>query len=108
MLPIKRQEMFLLQNLLSAIAATDSVLLDMNRKNLDGISFLGSLLQSDDPVVLNLVQLYITLNDVTVTNLFTAVEATALGQLLCGLRDGQWKETEVPGNFKIPVIYGPD
>merc|ERR1740137_34476 len=58
MLPVKRQEMFLLQNLLSAIAATDSALLDMNRKNLDGISFLGSLLQSDDPVVLNLVQLY--------------------------------------------------
>jgi len=99
MLPVKRQEMFLLQNLLSAIAATDSALLDMNRKNLDGISFLGSLLQSDDPVVLNLVQLYITLNDVTVTNPFTAVEAAALGQLLCGLRDEQWKDLITPAVF---------
>jgi len=92
MLPIKRHEMLLLQNLLPAIAAVDAGLLDMNRENIDGISYLGSLLQSDDPVVLNLVQLYITLNEVTVANPFTAVEAASLGQLLCGLREQQWQD----------------
>merc|ERR1712098_388253 len=47
---------------------------------------------SSDPMVLNLVQLYITLNEVTVLRPFTAVEAASLGQLLCGLRDEQWKD----------------
>jgi len=92
MLPIKRQEMFLLKNLLPAIARVDAGLLDMHRENIDGISSLGSLLLSSDPVVLNLVQLYITLNDVTPSHPFSAVEAASLGQLLCGLRDQQWQD----------------
>jgi len=92
MLPIKRQEMILLKNLLPAVATIDPSLLDMSRSNIDGISYLGSLLDSSDPMVLNLVQLYITLNEVTVSRPFTAVEAASLGQLLCGLRDEQWKD----------------
>merc|ERR1712240_272691 len=92
MLPIKRQEMILLKNLLPAVATIDPSLLDMRSSNIDGISYLGSLLDSADPMVLNLVQLYITLNEVTVLRPFTAVEAASLGQLLCGLRDEQWKD----------------
>jgi len=92
MLPIKRQEMILLKNLLPAVATVDPSLLDLSRSNIDGISYLGSLLDSSDPMVLNLVQLYITLNEVTVLRPFTAVEAASLGQLLCGLRDEQWKD----------------
>merc|ERR1719233_2251217 len=92
MLPIKRQEMLLLKNLLPAIAVEDPTLLDMSRSNIDGISYLGSLLESSDPMVLNLMQLYITLNQVTVSTPFTAVEAASLGQLLCGLRDEQWEQ----------------
>merc|ERR1712240_569369 len=92
MLPIKRQEMILLKNLLPAVATIDPSLLDMSRSNIDGISYLGSLLDSSDPMVLNLVQLYITLNEVTVSRPFTAVAAASLGQLLCGLRDEQWKD----------------
>ena len=41
MLSIKRDKMFQLKNLLPAIATLDSELLDMDRKNIDGISFLG-------------------------------------------------------------------
>ena len=50
------------------------------------------VLQSDDSTILNLVQLCITANDVTATNPFTSVEASAMGQLLCGLRDEKWKD----------------
>ncbi|CAN0542111.1 unnamed protein product [Ectocarpus sp. 8 AP-2014] len=71
----------------------------MDRKNIDGISLLGRILQSDDSTVLNLVQLYITVNDVTAINSFTSVEAAAMGQLLCGLRDEQWKDLMTPGVF---------
>ena len=41
MLLIERPEMFQLQNLLPAIASVDAELLDMDRKNIDGISLLG-------------------------------------------------------------------
>merc|ERR1719427_1705758 len=92
MLPVKRQEMLLLQNLLPAIAVEDPTLLDMNRSNIDGISYLGSLLESSESMVLNLMQLYITMNGITISKPFTAVEAASLGQLLCGLRDEQWKQ----------------
>merc|ERR1719427_1838288 len=92
MLPIKRQEMLLLKNLLPAIAVEDPTLLDMNRSNIDGISYLGSLLESSESMVLNLMQLYITMNGISVSKPFTAVEAASLGQLLCGLRDEQWKQ----------------
>merc|ERR1719427_54010 len=92
MLPIKRQEMLLLQNLLPAIAVEDPTLLDMNRSNIDGISYLGSLLESSESMVLNLMQLYITMNGISINKPFTAVEAASLGQLLCGLRDEQWKQ----------------
>jgi len=92
MLPIKRQEMLLLKNLLPAIAVEDPTLLDMNRSNIDGISYLGSLLESSESMVLNLMQLYITMNGISITKPFTAVEAASLGQLLCGLRDEQWKQ----------------
>merc|ERR1719431_278871 len=67
MLPIKRQEMLLLQNLLPAIAVEDPTLLDMSRSNIDGISYLGSLLESSDSMVLNLMQLYISINRVTIS-----------------------------------------
>ena len=43
-------------------------------------------------MVLNLVQLYITINEVTPSHPFSAVEAASLGQLLCGLRDQQWQD----------------
>ena len=43
-------------------------------------------------MVLNLVQLYITINEVTPSHPFSAVEAASLGQLLCGLRDQQWED----------------
>merc|ERR1719370_1523034 len=92
MLPIKRQEMLLLQNLLPAIAVEDPTLIDMSRSNIDGISYLGSLLESADSMVLNLMQLYITENRITISTPFTTVEAASLGQLLCGLRDKQWEE----------------
>jgi len=92
MLPIKRQEMLLLQNLLPAIAVEDPTLLDMSRTNIDGISYLGSLLESSDSMVLNLMQLYISINRVTISTPFTTVEAASLGQLLCGLRDKQWEQ----------------
>jgi len=92
MLPIKRQEMLLLQNLLPAIAVEDPTLLDMSRSNIDGISYLGSLLESSESMVLNLMQLYITENVITISTPFTAVEAASLGQLLCGLRDKQWEQ----------------
>jgi len=92
MLPIKRQEMLLLKNLLPSIAVEDPTLLDMSRTNIDGISYLGSQLESYDHMVLNLMQLYITVNEITNSTPFTAVEAASLGQLLCGLRDEQWKQ----------------
>ena len=57
------------------------------------------VLQSDDSTILNLVQLYITVNEVTVTNPFTSVEAAAMGQLLYGLRVEQWKELVSPVVF---------
>jgi len=105
MLPIKRQEMLLLKNLLPAIAVEDPTLLDMNRSNIDGISYLGSLLESSDPMVLNLVQLYITLNQVTNSTPFTAVEAASLGQLLCGLRDEQWEQLITKDVF-VSILTG--
>merc|ERR1711942_146775 len=92
LLPIKRQEMLLLRNLLPSIAVEDPTLLDMSRTNIDGISYLGSQLESYDHMVLNLMQLYITVNEITNSTPFTAVEAASLGQLLCGLRDEQWKQ----------------
>merc|ERR1711970_866299 len=92
MLPIKRQEMLRLQNLLPAIAVEDPTLLDMSRSNIDGISYLGSLLESSESMVLNLMQLYITENVITISTPFTTVEVASLGQLLCGLRDKQWEE----------------
>merc|ERR1719470_110066 len=99
MLPVKRSEMLQLQNLLPAVASVDPDLLDMDRKNIDGISLLGRSLEYDDATVLNLVQRYITVNDVTATSPFTSVEAAAMGQLLCGLKDEQWKELITPAVF---------
>jgi hypothetical protein len=57
------------------------------------------VLQSDDSTLLNLVQLYITVNDITAINPFTSVEAITMDQLLCGLRDKQWKELVTPVIF---------
>ena len=54
--------------------------------------FTFSQLESYDHMVLNLMQLYITVNEITNSTPFTAVEAASLGQLLCGLRDEQWKQ----------------
>eukprot|EP00092_Neocalanus_flemingeri_P002648 GFUD01002836.1.p1 GENE.GFUD01002836.1~~GFUD01002836.1.p1 ORF type:complete len:1672 (-),score=322.02 GFUD01002836.1:132-4439(-) len=101
MLPIKRDEMLQLGTLLPAIAAYDSELLDMGRKNIDGISLLGRFrtLSSDDPAILNLVQLFITLNNVSPSNPFTSTEAASLGQLLCGLREDQWRDLITPSVF---------
>eukprot|EP00092_Neocalanus_flemingeri_P041336 GFUD01045010.1.p1 GENE.GFUD01045010.1~~GFUD01045010.1.p1 ORF type:complete len:1669 (+),score=312.22 GFUD01045010.1:50-5056(+) len=101
MLPIKRDEMLQFGTLLPAIAAYDSELLDMGRKNIDGISLLGRFrtLSSDDPAILNLVQLFITLNNVSPTNPFTSTEAASLGQLLCGLREDQWRDLITPSVF---------
>jgi hypothetical protein len=50
---------------------------------------ISRVLQSDDSTILNLVQFYITDNDVTATNPSTSVEAAAMDQLLCVLRDEQ-------------------
>jgi len=99
MLSIKRDKMFQLKNLLPAIATLDSELLDMDRKNIDGISFLGRSLQSSDSPVLNLVQLFITLNIITPSKPFTSTEAASLGQLLCGLREEQWRDLVTPDVF---------
>merc|ERR1719186_1024986 len=97
--PIKREMMFQLKNLLPAIATFDSELLDMDRKNIDGISFLGRILQSSDSAVLNLTQLFITVNLITPSNPFTSTQAASPGQLLCGLRDEQWKDLVTPDVF---------
>jgi len=105
MRPIKRQEMLLLKNLLPAIALEDPTLLDMSRSNIDGISYLGSLLESSDPMVLNLVQLYISLNDVSISTPFTTIEAASLGQLLCGLRDVQWEQLITKDVF-VSILTG--
>lgn len=91
--------MFQLQNLLPAVASVDPDLLDLDRKNIDGISLLGRNIYSNDAAVLNLVQRYITANDVSASNPFTSVEAAAMGQLLCGLNDEQWKELVTPTVF---------
>jgi len=99
MLPVKRAEMIQLQNLLPAVASEDADLLDMDRKNVDGISLLGRELSFAHSDVLDLVQRYITVNDVTATNPFSSVEAAAMGQLLCGLTDEQWKELVTPAVF---------
>eukprot|EP00092_Neocalanus_flemingeri_P017774 GFUD01019231.1.p1 GENE.GFUD01019231.1~~GFUD01019231.1.p1 ORF type:complete len:1097 (-),score=213.54 GFUD01019231.1:132-3056(-) len=101
MLTIKRYEMLQLGTLLPAIAAYDSELLDMGRMNIDGISLLGRFrtLSSDDPAILNLIQLFITLNNISPSNPFTSTEAASLGQLLCGLREDQWRDLITPSVF---------
>merc|ERR1712142_940573 len=87
---LKRFEMLQLQNILPAVAGENPELLDMNRINLDGISFLGRSFSEDDPTVL--VQEYIAINNVSATHSFTSVEAASLGNLLCGLTDDQWPQ----------------
>jgi len=73
--------------------------LDMDRKNIDGISYLGELLQSTDPNVLSLVQIFISKNLISPGNPFTSTEAAALGQLLCGLQEEQWRDFITPKVF---------
>merc|ERR1719315_433669 len=91
--------MFQLKNLLPSIATQDPNLLDMDRRNIDGISYLGELLQSTDPNVLSLVQIFISKNLITPDNPFTSTEAAALGQLLCGLKEDQWRDLITPEVF---------
>jgi len=89
-LPLKRFDMLQLQNLLPAVAVVNPELLDMDRANIDGLSFLGRAFSEDDPTVL--VQEYIVANNVSASNPFTSVEAASLGNLLCGLSDDQWSQ----------------
>merc|ERR1712142_534180 len=88
--PVKRFEMLQLQNILPAVAVENPELLDMNRTNIDGLSFLGRSFSEDDPTIL--VQEYIITNNVSATNDLTSVEAASLGNLLCGLTDDQWSQ----------------
>merc|ERR1719318_393145 len=57
--------MFQPQNLLPVIASVDADLLDVDRKNIEGFLCWEGLCNLDDATVLNLVQRYITVNDVT-------------------------------------------
>jgi len=95
---IDRDMMIQLNNLLPAVVKEDLHLLDVSEKNIDGLSIIGKVLEMDCPVD-ELMQKYISVNDITKEAPLTRSEAGSLGQILCGLSEEQWISQITEDNF---------
>jgi len=95
---IDRDMMIQLNNLLPAVVKEDLDLLDVSEKNIDGLSIIGKLLEDDCPVD-ELMQKYISVNDISPEAPLTRTEAGSLRQILCGLTDEQWISQISKDNF---------